>query len=145
VATLLMLPMGMLGDRVNRKRALVILIGLSAASQLLISLSQTLTHALITVAISAIPFAGIMAIGYAFFLDLIPRERTAALLGVGVMFVATAQIIGPLIGGKLIDTLGYRSIFPGAAAFMAISCFLVRFVRPGTIAQFPGGRPRNCS
>jgi MFS family permease len=130
VATVLMLPMGMLGDRVNRKRALMLLIGLSAASQILISFSQTLTHAIITVGLSAIPFAGIMAIGYAFFLDLIPRERTAAFLGVGVMFVATAQMIGPLIGGKLIDTLGYRSIFPAATALMALSCFLVQFVRP---------------
>jgi MFS family permease len=129
-AALFMLPMGMLGDRFGRKGILSAMLACWALSQIAVGLSQNFAHALITVSFSAIPYAAIMTVGYAFFLDLIPQERTAEFVGLGVLSVAAAQICGPLIGGALIDALGYRSIFPCSAAFMLVGLVILQFVRP---------------
>jgi predicted MFS family arabinose efflux permease len=140
VATLFMLPMGMLGDRFGRKGILSWMIAFWAVSQVVAGLSQNLTHALVAVGVTAIPFAAVMGVGYAFFLDLIPRARTAEFVGLSVVSISIAQILGPLMGGKLIDVLGYRSIFPAAAAFMIVGFVLLQFIQPnreaaGTVAD----------
>ncbi len=130
VATLFMLPLGMLGDRVGRKGILSWMILLWAAAGLVIALSQNLTHALLTVGFTAIPFAAVMAVGYAFLLDLIPRERTAEFVGISIVSIAAAQVVGPLIGGELIDVLGYRWLFPVASASQLVGVVLLQFVSP---------------
>jgi MFS family permease len=128
VATLFMLPLGILGDRFGRKGILSWMIAFWAVSEMAVGFSQTLTHAVITVGLTAIPFAAVMGVGYAYFLDLIPRERTAEFVGMSVLSIAVAQILGPLIGGRLIDELGYRSIFPAAAVFMLVGLVILQFI-----------------
>jgi MFS family permease len=128
-AALFMLPMGMLGDRFGRKGILSWVVALWAASQVVVGFSQNLTHALLTVGFSAIPFSGIMSVGYAFFLDLIPRQRTAEFVGISVVSIAIAVVVGRLCGGLLIDTLGYRSIFPAAAISMLVGGVILQFIR----------------
>jgi MFS family permease len=130
VATLAMLPIGMLGDRLGRKGILSCMLAFWALTQILLGLSQNFTHVLITLGLSAIPYAAILAVGYAFLLDLIPEERTAEFVGISTLSMAAAQICGPMIGGQLIDMLGYRSIFPCAAGFLVIGLALLQFVRP---------------
>ncbi len=130
VAAVFMLPLGMLGDRFGRKGILSGYVALWVVSQIVIGFSQNLNHALLTIGISAIPFAGVMAVGYAFMLDLVPRNRTAEFVGFSVISIASAQIVGPLAAGKLIDLLGYRSIFPVAAGAMVIGLILLQFVSP---------------
>jgi MFS family permease len=141
VATLFMLPLGMLGDRYGRKAILSGMILAWAISQLLVGLSQNLGQAVVLVAISAIPFAAVMAVGYAFMLDLVPKERTAEFVGFSVFSIAVAQILGPLLGGKLIDVMGYRSIFPAAAILMTVGLVILRFVRPRAAPAGPGSGP----
>lgn len=138
VAALCMLPMGMLGDRLGRRRILSGMIAFGALCHIAIGLSQNLTHVLIAISFSAVPYAAIMVVAHAFFLDLIPRERTAEFVGIGVLSIAAAQISGPLIGGTLIDTLGYRSMFPCAAAFMLLGLLILQSVSPSREAA-PGG------
>ena len=133
-ATVFALPLGMLGDHFDRKRLLSISVASWAVIQIIVGLSQNLTQALITVGISAIPFAAVIGVGYAFMLDLIPRQRTAEFVGFSTISIAAAQIIGPLIGGQLIDTFGYRSMFPASAAFMFAGFLVLQLVRPGAKA-----------
>jgi predicted MFS family arabinose efflux permease len=144
VAAVAMLPMGMLGDRLGRKTILSWMLALWVVSGLLIALAQSFAHALAAVGLAGVPFAAVMAVGYALFLDLIPEERTAEFVGIGVLTVAGAQFIGPLVGGQLIDTLGYRSLFPVAAGSQLVGLVLLQRVgpraRPGPQASLaPGG------
>jgi MFS family permease len=129
VATLFMLPMGMLGDRFGRKGIISFMLGFWVLSGVSISLAQNLVQALILVGISGIPFAAVTGIGYAYLLDLIPEERTAEFVGLSTISGASAQVFGPLIAGKMIDTMGYRLLFPVAAGFMSIGLVLLQFVR----------------
>jgi MFS family permease len=130
VATLFMLPLGMLGDRFGRKAILTIMVFAWALSEVAVGLSQNLTQAVILVALSAIPFAAVMGVGYAFMLDQVPEERTAEFVGFSVISIAVAQILGPMLGGALIDELGYRSIFPASAVLMIVGLVVLQFVRP---------------
>jgi MFS family permease len=129
VAAIFMVPLGMLGDRFNRKSVLSWVLACWVVVQILVAFSQNLTHALITFSLCAIPYAGIMAVGYAFLFDLIPKKRTAEFVGIGLVSMASGQICGPLIGGKVIDTYGYRWLFPCAALFLVIGLILLQFVR----------------
>jgi len=129
VASLFMLPMGILGDRFGRKGIISFMLVFWAIGGGVIGLSQNLLHAIITVAITGIPYAAVIGIGYAFMLDLIPRERTAEFVGFSVISVAVAQIFGPLIGGKLIDIMGYRWLFPTAGSLMVVGFVILQFVR----------------
>jgi MFS family permease len=130
VATVFMLPLGMLGDRFGRKQIISCAIAVWAVSEVLVGLSQTLNHALLTVGFTAIPFAAVMGVGLAYFLDLIPHDRTAEFVGLSIISVAGAQMLGPVLGGVLIDFVGYRSIFPTCAAFMIAGLIVLQFVRP---------------
>ncbi len=130
VATVCVLPLGILGDRVSRKKLLSVMIGFWGVSEIAVGLSQNLTQALWLVGFTAIPFAAIMGVGLAYLLDLIPPERTAEFVGFSVISVAVAQIVGPLIGGVMIDLWGYRSIFPATAVFMWVGLILLQFVHP---------------
>jgi MFS family permease len=49
--------------------------------------------------------------------------------------MASGQICGPLIGGRVIDAFGYRWIFPCASAFLLIGLVLLQLVR------VPASRP----
>jgi MFS family permease len=144
VAALFMVPMGMLGDRFSRKGVLSCVLACWVVLQILVGFSQNLTHALLTFALCAIPYAGIMAVGYAFLFDLIPEERTAEFVGIGLVSMASGQICGPLIGGKVIDGFGYRWIFPCAALFLVAGLVFLQFVKPrADSTSAASGQPRS--
>ncbi|MBI4518971.1 MAG: MFS transporter [Deltaproteobacteria bacterium] len=127
-ATVATLPLGMLGDRVGRKRLLCWLVAAWLVVAIATAFIQTLPQALLAAALTAIPFAGLMAVGYALMLDLIPPQRTAEFVGLSFIPGAVPQIIGPLLGGLLIDTLGYRAIFPAAACAQLLGLIILRSV-----------------
>jgi len=128
-ATIFVVPLGMLGDRFSRKRILSVMLAFWAVAVFLIGYSQNLMHALITVGLTGVPYATVLGVGYAYMLDLIPEERTAEFVGLSVISMAVPLFLGPLIGGRLIDMFGYRSIFPTSSAFMVASLIALEFTR----------------
>lgn len=130
VSTIVVVPLGILGDRYSRKLVLSCAVAFWVAAAIAIGFSQNLTHAIITVGLVGIPIAAVMAIGYAYMLDLVPEERTAEFVGLHIFSMAAPQIFGPLIGGSLIDSFGYRSIFPTAAVFTIVALIILQSVRP---------------
>jgi MFS family permease len=130
VSTVFVLPLGILGDKVGRRSLLSVAIFLWGVFYIIVGLSQTLTQILLLVGFTAVPFAAVMSVGLAYLLDLIPPERTAEFVGFSVISVAVAQIAGPVIGGVIIDNLGFWAIFPATALFMWVGLILLQFVRP---------------
>ena len=130
VSIIFMLPLGMLGDRLGRKGILMCMLALSTVSYSLMGFSRTLTHTLIFAGLGGIPFAAMRGVGYAYMLDLIPEERTAEFVGFNYLSQTSSLVFGALIGGILIDSFGYRSMFPAAAIFTFIGLILLQFVRP---------------
>ncbi len=130
VSTIFVLPLGIMGDRFGRKALLLIMVAFWAVAGLFIGFSQSLAHAIITVGVTGIPFAGVLAIAYAYLLDLIPAERTAEFVGFSFISLSAPMIFGPMLAGTLIDTLGYRWVYPGAAVFMFLGFIFLRMTEP---------------
>ncbi|MFC4603969.1 MFS transporter [Rhodococcus kronopolitis] len=73
---------------------------------------------------------GILVLAYGLIRDVLPRE----LVPVAVGFIATGMgastILGPIIGGYLIDNFGYTSVFWAQLAHVAVAGVLVALLVP---------------
>lgn len=124
------LPLGMLGDRVGRKPLMSVLYALSAVFHFLFFFVQDFTQIMLVAGLVGIPLAGIIGVGYAFFLDLIPKDRTAEFVGFFSIAAGIPLFLGPLLGGMLIDTVGYRAIFVAGPILIALSLIIFQFIHP---------------
>jgi MFS family permease len=129
VETIFMLPIGMLSDRFDKKKLLSYMIVLMAVTAPLIAFSQSFTQALLAMGLMGIPIAAIVGVGYAFFIDLIPKERSAEFVGLFAFCLGLAQIVALQIGGKLIDIIGFRIVFASAGILIVIGFIIFWFVQ----------------
>jgi maltose/moltooligosaccharide transporter len=130
VSTLAMVPLGVLGDRMGRKKLLSIMIAFWGIMGLFIAFSRNLPEAIIAVGLTGIPFATILGVGYAYMLDLIPRERTAEFVGFSIFSISLPMVIGTVLSGTMIDIFGYRLLFPIASLTMFIGLVILQFTHP---------------
>ena len=117
----LLITMGTLGDRIGRRRLLLIgaaafglaslLAALSTSAEMLIAARALLGVAGATLAPSTLSLIRNM------FED--PRERTLA-IGVWITSFSTGAAIGPLIGGLLLEEFWWGSVFLPALPVMAL-------------------------
>jgi len=129
VETLFILPLGILSDRVDRKKFMSYMLLLLAATSPAIALSQNFTHAIIAMGLMGIPIAAVVAVGYAFFLDLIPQGRAAEFVGLYAFCIGLAQFVALQAGGKLIDIIGFRLVFVLGGIFVVLGFVLFQFIK----------------
>ena len=123
------LPLGMLGDRVDRKLLMSILYALCAVFHFLFFFVQDYTQILIVSALVGLPLAGVIGVGYAFFLDLIPPGRTAEFVGFFSIAAGIPLFLGPVVGGILIETVGFRAIFVAGPLLIALALIIFQFIQ----------------
>jgi len=129
VETLCMLPLGILSDRVNRKKLMSSMLVLLAVTCPAIAFCQSFTQAIIAMGLMGLPIAAVVAVGYAFFLDLIPEGRAAEFVGIYAFFIGLAQFVALQLGGKLIDSIGFRFVFVLGGAFVVLGFIAFQFVQ----------------
>ena len=130
VETLFILPLGILSDRVDRKRFMSYMLVLLAATSPMIAFSQNFTHAIIAMGLMGFPIAAVVAVGYAFFLDLIPEGRAAEFVGLYAVCNGLAQVIALQGGGKLIDIIGFRLVFVLGGILVIFGFIIFQFIQP---------------
>jgi EmrB/QacA subfamily drug resistance transporter len=117
---------GKLGDRHGRKRLLQIALTGFVATSSLCGAAQDMTALIILRAIQGATAGGLMALAMAAVGDLVaPRERGRYQGYIAAAFAA-ATIAGPLIGGLLVEHVGWRWVFyvnlpVGALALLGLS------------------------
>ena len=111
LASLLMLS-GSTADRLGRRRTFVIGLLTFAAGSLLCSLAPNLTTLIIFRMVQAVGGSMLNPVAMSIITNTftIPRERAQA-IGVWAAVVGVSMALGPVVGGVLVTSVGWRSIF----------------------------------
>ena len=111
LASLLMLS-GSTADRFGRKRTFVVGLLVFSGGSLLCSLAPSLTFLIVFRMIQAVGGSMLNPVAMSIITNTFtnPRERAQA-VGVWAAVVGVSMALGPLIGGLLVDSVGWRSIF----------------------------------
>lgn len=121
---------GRLGDVFGRRRSLLVALSLYCAASVVSGLAPALSVVIAARALQGIGAAGMMALTVAFVGDIVPKERTGSAMGLLGTMSSIGTALGPSLGGALVATLGWRSIFFVHLALGAISFVLVRRLPP---------------
>ncbi len=102
---------GRLGDMIGRRRLLLIGISIFTAASLLSGLSPTLWLLIAARAAQGLGAAIMMALTVALVGETVPKSKTGSAMGLLGTMSAIGTTLGPTLGGLLIATTGWRSIF----------------------------------
>ena len=106
-----LLPAGRLADVFGRKNIYIwgfILFGLASAAA---GAAPNLWTLIFFKVLSAVGSAIIMANGMAILISVFPSNERGKAIGTHMAFVGSGSIFGPALGGILVDSLGWRSVF----------------------------------
>ena len=109
--TVTLLPSGRLADRWGRKPVTVVGVALLTLGAALCALAPTLTALIAFRVLQGLGGALVLANVMAEITSVFPREERRRAMAVNASVLAMGQVTGLLLGGFLIDRLGWRSIF----------------------------------
>jgi MFS family permease len=112
-------PMGIIVDKVGRKRVAVISVIFEMVGLLLFSFSRSYAALLVTGILWLAPLTAWTIATYAWSKDLFPEEKRGQFAGYVILFgVAFAMIPGPLLGGWLSAQFGIPTVLDGKPGFI---------------------------
>lgn len=122
VVTATLVSAGRLGDLFGRRRLLLAGIGIFAVASLGAALAPQFWVLVAARAVQGTGAAIMMALTVAAVGDMVPRERTGSAVGLLGTVSAVGTALGPSVGGVLVASLGWPSVFAvmglaGVAAF----------------------------
>lgn len=109
--TCMIVSVGRLGDRVGRKRLLMIGVGLFTLASVGCGLAPGLATLIAARGVQGLGAAVMMALTLAFVGDAVPKERIGRAMGLLGSMSAVGTALGPSLGGVLIAGFGWRAIF----------------------------------
>jgi MFS family permease len=109
--TVLVPAIGRVADMIGRKRLYVWGFALFALSSLLAGMARSGTVLLIVRVIQSIGGSLIIANSTAIVTDAFPRRELGRALGINAMVIAVGFAIGPVVGGLITVSFGWRWIF----------------------------------
>jgi EmrB/QacA subfamily drug resistance transporter len=102
---------GKLGDRHGRKRLLEVALALFVTASALCGAAQDVTQLVVLRAVQGIAAGGLMTLAMASVGDLVPPRERGRYQGYIAAAFAVATIVGPLIGGVLVQHASWRWVF----------------------------------
>ncbi|WP_245436390.1 MFS transporter [Mesorhizobium tamadayense] len=140
--TALIVSVGRLGDLVGRRQLLAAGLALFSAASLAAALAPTLPLLIAARAAQGLGAAVMMALTIAFVGETVPKERTGSAMGLLGTMSAIGTALGPSLGGVLIASLGWRSIFLVNAALGVVAAFAAQRFLPAGEAREDRGAMR---
>ncbi len=112
VASAIALPMtGWIGDRIGRKRLLLLSITGFIVASMLCGVAQDLTQMVAFRVLQGVCGAFLIPLGQAAMLDAYPKARHGEAMALWTMGVMVAPIMGPVLGGWLTENFDWRWVF----------------------------------
>ncbi len=137
--TMTMVFAGRIGDRLGRRRLLVVGLVVITAASIVGSASSSLWLVVGARAAQGIGAGLVMAITISFVGDTVPRERTGRAMGLLGSMSALGTALGPSLGGLLVEAFGWRSVFllnvPLGLVAAALVCRHLPAARPTSMAE----------
>jgi len=152
--TVLGLPIARYADRpaTNRPRLIALALAVWSAMTAVCGLAQNFIQLLLARVGVGVGEAGCTPAAHSLISDLVPKERRASALGFYALGIPIGTVLGMIIGGQLVDALGWRHAFmivglPGV--LMAIVVVMVlrdprHLARPDN-ATLPAGIPASAA
>ncbi len=117
---------GKLGDRHGRKRLLRISLAWFVLASAACGLAQDITQLIVVRAVQGIAAGGLMTLAMASVGDLVPARERSRYQGYIAAAFSAATVIGPLVGGLLVQHASWRWVFYvnlplGAAALVGLA------------------------
>ncbi len=109
--TALIVSAGRLGDMIGRRRLLLTGIGLFTAASLVCGVAPELWVLIVARAAQGLGAAIMMSLTVALVSEVVPAGRTGSAMGLLGTMSAAGTTLGPSLGGILIASLGWRTIF----------------------------------
>lgn len=109
--TTMVVSAGRLGDAIGRRRLLLGGVAVFTAASALCAVAPTLPLLIGARAMQGLGAAVMTTLTMALAGDAVPREKTGSLMGLLGTVSAIGTALGPSLGGILIATLGWRSVF----------------------------------
>lgn len=130
----LMMTLGRAGDIFGRKRLYVIGFALFGAGILLNAVSQSFVQVVLARVVQAVGAAMVLANGTAIVTEAFPARERGRGVGISVGIVGLGLMTGPILGGFLLETFGWRATFwpqiPVSAAGSLLAWMLLRSEQP---------------
>lgn len=111
VASVLILVFGRVGDLLGRRNVYLCGLTLLTVASVGCAVAWNIQSLLVMRALQAVGAAAIITNTSALIADVFPRSRLAAGLGTIATISALAQGLGPLMGGALVEWVGWRVLF----------------------------------
>ena len=128
---------GKLGDRIGRKRMLELALVVFVAASALCGAAQDMTQLIALRLLQGLAAGGLMTLAMATVGDLVaPRERGRYQGYIAATF-AVATVVGPLLGGALVDGPGWRWVFLVNLPIGLVALAVLRLRLPAAPAEAP--------
>ncbi len=111
MAAMVLVPMGRVADIYGRKKVFVSGVVVHTAGSFLAGFSPSMAVLLISRVIQGIGAAMIFGTGVAILTSVYPSQERGRALGINVSSVYLGLTLGPILGGTLSQSFGWRSIF----------------------------------
>ena len=122
---------GVMLDRMDRKRLVVIGMILTAASLYAYSFVDTPVQLLVLRAFHGL-FAGVLAPGAFAMLGDRSRSQRVRSMGMSGSLIAVSAVIGPLLAGIIRESVGFEAVFVTSATLMLVAALAFLVLVPGT-------------
>ena len=140
--TSLIVGAGRLGDMVGRRRLLLAGIGLFTVASSLCAAAPTLWLLIAARALQGLGAAILMALTMALMGEAVPKDKTGGAMGLLGTMSAVGTALGPTLGGVLIGSWGWQTIFWMNVPLGVLTFFLARRYLP---TDRPGSKTAWCS
>lgn len=141
VNTMLLVPMGQVADAINRRAAFLVSLSFFALVSLAMGFSPDILGVTVGRALQGAAAALLLSNAVAILATVFPAERLTGAMGVYLSGFAIGQVLGPVLGGMIVSSVGWRWLFWGLAP-LAIVAVLWGLVVFRAIPAAPTRRPR---
>jgi len=125
-------PNGMLTDRYGRKLTLVPGLVLYAMAALLFLAIHDFSSAILVLVFYGVADGVCFGVSQVYAMDLAPRDRRGAFLGVWTLLTQSGSAVAPLIVGSVAERFGFAPVFVTVAALLVGASLVMGFFGPNT-------------